>query len=120
MTESTYAAIGGQETVEAVVRDFYQMVCYDEQLSGYFADTDMDSLRSHQAEFLGAVAGGPVDYSGMDMTDAHRDLDIDQSDFTLIVEYLENALVQNGVSETHISEILSTVVTFEDAVVDNQ
>lgn len=118
MSESTYDAIGGQETIDAVVRDFYQMVRYDEQLRDYFVDVDMDTLRTHQTEFLSAVTDGPADYSGKEMRDAHAHLDVDQSDFALVVEYLKQALAQNDVAETHISEILSTVATFEDAIVE--
>jgi hemoglobin len=118
MSESVYAAIGGQGTIEAVVKDFYQMVCYDHQLNQYFEETDMESLRDHQIEFLSMVTGGPVDYTGAEMRTAHAELDITDSEFTLVTEYLERALSQNGVSETYIDEILSTVATFKSAILD--
>jgi len=118
MSESLYAAIGGQKAVDAVVRDFYQMVLYDEQLRGYFDETDMESLRTHQMEFLSMVVGGPTDYSGTDMREAHATLDISQADFIVLVDYLEKALTQNGVSETQTAEIISAVASYEDAVLD--
>jgi len=118
MSESVYAAIGGQETIEAVVTDFYQMVCYDHQLNQYFDETDMDSLRDHQIEFLSMVTGGPVDYSGAEMREAHAEFDIIEAEFTLITEYLQRALAQNGVSETNVDKVLSTVATFEAAILD--
>jgi len=118
MSESLYAAIGGQKAVDAVVRDFYQMVLYDEQLRDYFDETDMESLRSHQTEFLRMVMGGPADYSGKDMREAHTNLDISQADFIVLVDYLEKALTQNGVSETQTAEILSAVASYEDDVLD--
>ncbi len=74
------------------------MVSYDEQLRGYFDETDMESLRTHQTEFLSMVMGGPVDYSGKEMREAHAELDILQTDFVVLVDYLERALIQNGVS----------------------
>lgn len=118
MSESVYAAIGGQEAIEPVVRDFYQMVRYDEQLRSYFDETDMKSLRTHQTEFLSMVTGSPVEYTGREMRDAHADLDISQTDFMILVDYLEKALLQNGVSETHTETILSAVETYENAVLD--
>ena len=94
------------------------MVLYDEQLRGYFDETNMESLRSHQTEFLSMVMGGPADYSGREMREAHATLDISQADFMILVDYLEKALTQNGVSETQTAEILSAVATYEDAVLD--
>jgi hemoglobin len=118
MSESLYAAIGGQAVVESVVRDFYQMVCYDEQLRDYFDEMDLESLRTHQTEFLSMVMGGPTDYSGRKMREAHAELDISQADFVVLVDYLERALTQNGVGETQTAEILAAVATYEDAVLD--
>jgi len=118
MSESLDAAIGGQEVLESVVRDFYQMVLYDEQLCDYFDETDMESLRTHQTEFLSMVMGGPVDYSGREMREAHAEFDISEADFVVLVDYLERALTQNGVSETQTADILAAVATYEDAVLD--
>lgn len=118
MTDSLYTAIGGQEAIRSVVQDFYQMVYYDHQLQGYFDETDMDALRAHQTEFLSMVTGGPTNYSGRDMQAAHAGLTISKQDFDLVVTYLERALQQNDVAETHRAEILSTVAVYKDAIVN--
>ncbi len=118
MSDSLYAEIGGKEAIRSVVQDFYQMVYYDHQLQGYFEGTDMDKLRDHQTEFLSMVTGGPTEYSGRDMRAAHAELDITKQDFDLVVSYLERALKQNDVSEKHREQILSTVATYEEAVLD--
>ena len=118
MSDSLYTAIGGEDAIRSVVQDFYQMVYYDHQLQSYFDGTDLDALRDHQTEFLSMVTGGPTDYSGRDMQAAHAGLDISKQDFDLVVSYLERALTQNEVSEPHREQILSTVATYEDAIVD--
>ena len=118
MSESLYDAVGGEPPIRSVVQDFYQMVYYDSQLQGYFETTDLDALRDHQTAFLSMVTGGPSEYSGRDMRVAHADLDLTQQDFDLVVSYLERALTQNDVDESHREEILSAVATYEDAVLD--
>jgi len=117
VSDSLYAAIGGEETIRAVVKDFYQMVYYDHQLQHYFEETDMNALRDHQTEFLSMITGGPSEYSGRDMQAAHAGLDISKQDFDLVVSYLERALEQNGISQAHQEQILSTVTTYETAIV---
>jgi len=109
--------MGGEETIRAIVKDFYQMVYYDQQLQSYFEETDMNALRDHQTEFLSMITGGPSEYSGRDMQAAHAGLDISKQDFDLVVSYLERALEQNGISQAHQEQILSTVTTYETAIV---
>ena len=109
MSESIYAAIGGKEAVEAVVDDFYDRVLSDESLIGFFEGMDMVELRAHQVQFISSVAGGPVEYSGADMREAHAHLDIGEGDFDHVATYLEAALRENGVDDGHVDAILSEV-----------
>ena len=118
MSQSVYHEIGGQSAVEAVVEDFYDRVLSDEQLIPYFDGMDMDELRAHQIQFISSVAGGPVEYSGADMREAHAHLDIDEADFEAVGAHLETALRTNGVSEENIEEIMGEVVALKDPILD--
>lgn len=118
MSESLYATIGGEPVIRSIVNDFYQMVYYDHQLQGYFENTDMNALRDHQTAFLSMVTGGPTDYSETDLRAAHADLEVSKQDFDLVVSYLDRALQQNDVSESHREEIRSIVESYEEAILD--
>ncbi|MFC4358546.1 group 1 truncated hemoglobin [Halobium salinum] len=116
MSESIYSQIGGQEAVERVVDDFYDRVLSDDRLVDYFEATEMTELRTHQVQFVSAVAGGPVEYTGGEMRDAHAHLDIDEEHFDLVAAYLERALRENGVSERNVGAIMSEVAALKDPV----
>ncbi|WP_433623489.1 group I truncated hemoglobin [Halomicrococcus sp. NG-SE-24] len=118
MPQTIYQDIGGRDAVEAVVTDFYDQVLADDQLVPYFDGMDMDELRAHQVQFISAVAGGPVDYTGDDMRDAHAHLDIDEDDFDAVGRYLESALRMNGVDEDNVEAIMSEVRSLKDPVLD--
>lgn len=118
MAQSVYQEIGGRDAVEAVVEDFYDRVLADEQLVPYFEGMEMAELRTHQVQFISAVAGGPVEYSGDDMREAHAHLDIDEDDFDTVGRYLESALRTNGVEEENVDAILSEVVALKDPILD--
>ncbi|RBI63870.1 group 1 truncated hemoglobin [halophilic archaeon] len=118
MPQTIYQDIGGRDAVEAVVTDFYDQVLADDQLAPYFDGMDMDELRAHQVQFISAVAGGPVDYTGDDMRDAHAHLDIDEDDFDTVGRYLESALRMNGVDEDDVEAIMSEVRLLKDPVLD--
>ncbi|EJN61187.1 group I truncated hemoglobin [Halogranum rubrum] len=117
MSQSLYHEIGGQEAVEAVVDDFYDRVLSDDQLVGFFEDYDMAQLRAHQVQFISAVAGGPVDYSGRDMREAHDHLDIGEDDFDLVATYLEQALRTNGVADENVDAIMAEVAALKAPIV---
>ncbi|SEO83698.1 hemoglobin [Halogranum amylolyticum] len=116
MAQTVYNEIGGQAAVEAVVDDFYDRVLSDDDLVGYFEPYDMTELRAHQIQFISAVAGGPVDYSGRDMREAHDHLDIAEEDFDAVATYLEEALRTNGVGEENVEAIMSEVAALKAPV----
>ncbi|MFC4246986.1 group 1 truncated hemoglobin [Natribaculum luteum] len=118
MAQSVYSDIGGRVAVEAVVTDFYDRVLADEQLVPFFEGMDMDELRAHQIQFISAVAGGPVEYTGDGMREAHAHLDIDEEDFDAVGAHLEDALRSNGVDEENVEAIMSEVVALKDPVLD--
>jgi hemoglobin len=118
MSRTIYRDIGGRDAVEAVVDDFYDRVLADERLAPYFDGMDMDELRSHQVQFISAVAGGPVEYSGVSMREAHAHLGIEEADFDLVGRYLQEALEANGVGGENVEAIMAEVVALKDPVLD--
>jgi len=118
MSQTIYQAIGGRDAVEAVVDDFYERVLDDDQLTPYFEDTDMEDLRAHQVQFISAVAGGPVEYTGDDMREAHAHLDVEEADFDLVGRYLQETLSENGVPEEHVETIMAEVAALKTPVLN--
>ena len=117
MSETIYAQIGGRDAVETVVDDFYDSVLSDDRLSGFFEGMDMAELRSHQVQFISSVAGGPVEYDGSDMREAHAHLDIDGAAFDAVCGHLERALRDNGVADENVEAVLSEVAELQAPVI---
>ncbi|WP_306060722.1 group I truncated hemoglobin [Natronococcus wangiae] len=117
MSETLYERLGGQDSIEAVVDRFYERLVADERVAHYFDDVDMQKQRAHQAQFISAVANGPVDYSGADMETAHEDLGITKADFDVIVTHLEGTLEEFDVNETDQEAVLAAVAEYEDDIV---
>lgn len=116
MSETIYGEIGGRAAVERVVDDFYDRVLADERLVGFFEGMEMAELRAHQVQFISSVAGGPVNYAGDDMREAHDHLGIGEADFDAVGTHLERALRENGVDEANVAAIMSEVVALKDPV----
>lgn len=88
----------------------------DESVAGFFDDVDMAAQRAHQTQFLSAVAGGPVQYDGEDMREAHEGLGLEPRHFRAIATHLEAALRAFDVSDDSVEAIMSEVAALEDDV----
>jgi hemoglobin len=106
---SIYDRIGGHEAIEVVVEDFYVRVLADDQLSGFFAGTNMNRLKGKQAEFIAAALGGPEPYTGAPMKQVHRGRGITMHHFSLVAGHLADALAAAGVPSETVTEILGVV-----------
>ena len=117
MSQTLYERLGGETAIAAVVDDFYERVLADERLAHFFAETDMEKQRAHQTQFLSAVAGGPVEYTGEDMAAVHARLEIDDADVDAIATRLEETLVAFDVDERDRADVLEAFESYREPVV---
>ena len=117
MSDTLYERLGGEESIGAVVDEFYDRIVSDERVNHFFEDVDMEAQRAHQTQFLSSVAGGPVEYSGAEMEAAHDHLDVSEPDFEIIAVHLDESLAAFDVPETEREEVLSAVGELQPAIV---
>ncbi|MGW4642866.1 group I truncated hemoglobin [Sphaerisporangium sp. NPDC004334] len=117
---SIYDQVGGAKAVAAVVEEFYTRVITDPALAGYFNDVDMGKLKAHQRSFVAAALGGPQEYRGRSMDQAHAGLGITVGAFDTVVGHLAGALGACGVSTETIATIASALAPLKDQIVQDQ
>ncbi len=117
MPSDLYEKLGGRDALEAVVDEFYERVLADDQLRGFFEDSDMDDLRAHQVLFLGSLAGGNMEYDGQSMAEAHADLDISDDDFDAVAVHLKESLEAFDVDPDATEAVVEAVADYRDDVV---
>lgn len=115
--ETLYERLGGEDSIEAVVERFYEHVMVDERVNGYFEDVDMERQIAHQTQFISSVTGGPVDYTGEEMTEAHEGMGITEEEFYAIAEHLDIALAEYDVPEEEREDVLAEIESYEEAIV---
>lgn len=111
-----YEQIGGAEALEGVVEDFYGRVLADEQLSGFFAGTNMARLKGRQVEVFAAALGGPEPYTGAPMRQVHQGRGITMHHFNLVAGHLTDALHAAGVPEALVGQIIGAVAPLADEI----
>lgn len=112
---SLYDKLGGKQSIEQVVDDFYKLVLADDTVSHFFSHTDMEKQRRHQTAFISFALGGPQ-YTGRSMEKAHSGLNLQPEHFDAIATHLNEALSMHHVPQEDINTVLDRVSTLKEAV----
>lgn len=114
---SIYEQLGRDVGIRTAVDDFYRRVLADPALTHYFDGADLNRLRGHQTKLLVQVTGGPVEYDGRELSDAHGRLDITGPDFDRVVAHLAATLTDLGVDDATVGEIGGALGGYRDDIV---
>ncbi|MGC5310664.1 group I truncated hemoglobin [Micromonospora zamorensis] len=114
---SHYDRIGGASAVKAAVDLFYDKVLVDPELAGYFSDVDMVGQRRHLTLMLTTVLGGPDEYNGRGLAEAHQPLNIPVEHYTMVGGHLVAALTELGVPADILADVQTVLGQVQDQVV---
>lgn len=117
-TITLYDKIGRASTVEAVVKEFFHRVLVDNDLKGFFADTDMDRLTQSQIAFITMALGGPNNYNGKPMKETHAGMGITELHFDKFATHLVKTLRWAGVGQHEVDEIVAAIAPVKARVVE--
>lgn len=121
MEQSLYERLGGAGAIDAAVDIFYQKVLSDPILIPFFAHTDMDKQKRMQRAFLTMAFGGPGNYQGRNMRDAHKkavDEGLNDTHFDAVVGHLAATLTELGVSDDDINDVATVANSIRDDVLN--
>lgn len=107
MGASLYERIGGEAAVNAAVELFYRKVLNDYRINRFFDDADMDKQIAKQKAFFTMAFGGPNNYTGQDMRNAHAHLvkaGLNEDHFNAVMEHLGATLTELNVPSDLIAE----------------
>jgi len=115
--ETLFARLRGTDGIAAVVSDFYREVLADIQLAHYFERTPVPFLQRHMVAFLVQATGGPKEYGGREMRDAHEHLRITGRDFDRVAEHLVSTLREHGIADADVVAVARAVAPLRPVIV---
>lgn len=111
--KSLFERLGGDAAVEAAVDKFYTKVLADERINKFFVHTNMTVQRRKQVSFMAMAFGKPnMKYAGLSMDNAHRKLvkqGMNDSHFDAVAEDLALTLIEMGVAQELVDQVISAV-----------
>lgn len=105
---SLYERLGGEPAFQAAVDQFYRRMLTDERVARFFEDVDMEGQIAKQKAFLTFVTGGPAEYTGKDMREAHAHLleqGLADEHVDVVIEHLGGVLTELGASGDDVGEV---------------
>ena len=117
--ESLYDRLGGEHAIDGIVDLFYKKVLADDRIKRFFDDVDMESQRLKQKAFLIYSFGGPIEYTGKSLREAHEPLlkrGLCDSHFIAICEHLVATLNELGAPPDAVVEVLTFLESKRDDV----
>src|ERR1700744_1021457 len=90
-TDSLYAKIGGQGSLEAIVEELYSRAQSDPMLISSFTGVNAESLRGEQVKFLAELLGGPQGYAGEPGGPIHASVPAEDAAYERVAKHLAAA-----------------------------
>lgn len=117
-TKSIFDQIGGEAAVNAAVDIFYRKVLADDRISHFFDTIDMEAQHVKQKAFLTMAFGGPNNYSGKDMREAHKHMNLTDEHFNAVAENLVGTLEELSVPQNLIDGVVDIALSVKDDVLN--
>ena len=119
--KSLYERLGGYDAISAVANNLLPRLMSDDQLGRFWQHRGEDGiLREKQLliDFLSANAGGPMYYTGRDMTTAHRGMRISGDDWQRFLGHVHATLDHFSLGDRERADVLAFVESTRDEIVE--
>ena len=116
-SDALYRALGGTDGIGKVVDAALAEIHGDLRINIFFEKTDMADLRRLLIEQICAATGGPCEYTGRSMEEAHSGLNLSDADFDAFVEDLVRAMDSQNVPKDLQKQLLGLLGPMRPQVV---
>jgi len=118
MANTLYERLGGLDAIKAVVEDFRDRVAGDDRINLKFARTDLARLTKMLTDQVCEATGGPCQYKGRSMKEAHAGMKVTKGEFNALVEDLVATLKQFKVPSAEQDELLAILGPLKSEIVE--
>ena len=95
--DTLFADLGGQAGIDKIVEASVDNYLADPRISKIFDESNMDRVRAQFKVQFCQIAGGPCEYKGHGMAEAHKGLRLTNAHFNAVVEDLQAAMDKVGI-----------------------
>lgn len=105
--QSLYDEIGGHKTLNTIFGVSITRIYTHPEIGHYFKGVPESHLRKQLVTQTCELIGGPCEYDGKTMLDSHAGLDIKEREFYILVELVQGAMRDVGLTYQQENRILN-------------
>ncbi len=118
MTTTLYERLGGAHGMARIVDDVIANHLANPVVKTRFENVkDLGHLRQMALDFFTAGAGGPATYTGKDMVQAHRGMNISEQEYLAVMDDIMGALRKNEVPQDACNEVLGILYALKGGII---
>ena len=115
--DTLFADMGGQAGIDRIVEASVENYLADPRIKAVFEESNMDRVRAQFKIQFCQIAGGPCQYAGHGMAEAHKGLHLTNADFNAVVEDLQDAMDKVGLAFATQNRFLARLAPMQRHVV---
>ncbi len=106
---SLYEKIGGDKGLNKFMGLFLKRLTTDIRTKEYFAESDLEEVAARLTEFVCSALGGPCEYKGRSMKEAHHGMLVTNAAFDTLLEQAHFSLREAGAKGADIITIIKAL-----------
>ncbi|WP_088332490.1 group 1 truncated hemoglobin [Lacimicrobium sp. SS2-24] len=115
--QDLYSEIGGSATLSKVFGLAINRIYNDPVLGPHFEGVPKSHLREMLTEQTCALIGGPCEYTGKSMQEAHQERDVTAAEFYRLVEHVQQAMRLIGLTYEQENRILAALAPLKKDII---
>jgi hemoglobin len=114
---SLYERLGKFPGIQAITEDIWINHTRNPLVRARYVNSDPVEVKRKVAEFFAAGIGGLETYTGKNMIDAHRGMNISAQEFLAVIDDVLNALQKHQVGQREQDEVLAILYSLKPEIV---
>jgi truncated hemoglobin YjbI len=116
--DNLFDKYGGIDVMRELIKEFYAQVYARPALKTYFVGTELDDLIQHQCKFFAYAMGKPFQvYKDEWLAKGHTNRNISEDHFSKVAELLRRVLLDAGVDNEDVKNIIIAVASKRKQIV---
>jgi hemoglobin len=120
-TASLYQRLGGAEGITALVDDIVEAHMRNPAINARFlpyleTPERIAEVKQQTCRFLGAGSGGPQQYTGRSMPEAHRGMNISEAEYMAAIDDILAAMQKHGIDERTRHDVLAIAYSLKGEI----
>ncbi|PMR68473.1 group I truncated hemoglobin [Halomonas heilongjiangensis] len=116
-----YERLGGERGIASLVDDIVESHMQNPRIRARFLpyreDPDhLEVVKGHLRDFLAAGSGGPVEYRGRSMPEAHRGMNISEAEYMAAIDDILGVLDRHGIDAQTRQEVLGIAYSLKGEI----